>query len=69
MGISAARVRAIRQADSARLQIAVQGFQQVRPANVVNEDAAATDLPPLGLHAVAVATDMHANHPLAKGLH
>ena len=36
LGISAPRLRAIRKANSARLQIAVQGFQQMGPANVVN---------------------------------
>ena len=36
LGISAPRLRSIRKAKSARLQSAVQGFQQMRPANVVN---------------------------------
>src|SRR5262245_6389347 len=38
------------------------------PANGVNQETATTDRPPLVLHAVAVTGDMHANHPLAKGL-
>src|SRR5271166_5187881 len=38
------------------------------PANAVDKDTTATDRPPLDLHAVAVATDMYANDPRAKGL-
>jgi hypothetical protein len=66
--ISALRLRAIGKADSAHLQIAVQSFQQMRAANMVNRYTAAADGPPLDLHAVAMAANMHANHARPKGL-
>ena len=69
LGISAPRLRSIGKADSARLQITVQSLQQMGPANVVNEDTAATDRPPLALHTVAVATNVQPNDARAKGLH
>jgi transposase len=40
MFISAPRLRSIGKADSARLQITVEGFQQMTPANAANEYAA-----------------------------
>ena len=55
--ISAPRLRAIGKANSARLQIVVQSFQQMRAADMVNRYAAAADGPPLDLHAVAMATN------------
>jgi hypothetical protein len=65
---SAPRLRSIRKVDSARLQSAVEGFQQMGPANVIEENTASTDRPPLDLHAGAVATNMQPDHARAKGL-
>ena len=41
----------------------------MRSANVINEDTAATDRPPLALHTVAVATNVQPNDARPKGLH
>src|SRR6516165_6270783 len=48
----------------------MQRLQQMRPANVVLEyAAAATDWLPRALHTVAVGTNMQPNHPRTKKLH
>src|SRR6516225_9652463 len=51
--------------DLTRLQLGMIKFEQIGPANSVNQDRAMFDWPPLSSHAVAMPTDLNPNH--AKG--
>ena len=50
------------------LQFGVQKFEQIAAADGVDQDRAVSDRPPHKGHAIAMAADVQANHPRAKGL-
>ena len=50
------------------LQFGVQQFEQVAAANGVDQHRAVPDRPPLKAHAVAMASDVKANHPRTERL-
>src|SRR5215469_7217209 len=64
----ATRPRPIGKEDFPSLQFAVEAFQQMRAADMVNAQRATADEPPLEGHAVAVSADMKTNHPRTKRL-
>ena len=43
-------------------------FEQIGPANGIDQHRAIFDWPPLNIHAIAIATDLNANHARTKRL-
>ena len=68
----AARKRAacwsINNPDLTGLQFGLKKFEQIGPANGVDQHRAMFDWPPLKIHAIARAADMQANHARTKRL-
>jgi hypothetical protein len=56
--ISASARRSINNSDLIGLQFGVKKFEQIGPANGVDQHRAMFDWPPLGIHAIAMATDL-----------
>src|SRR6516225_7494974 len=54
--------------DLTRLQLGMIKFEQIGPANSVNQDRAMFNRPPLRIHAIAIAADRKANHSRTKCL-
>jgi hypothetical protein len=50
------------------LQFGVKKFDQVGPANGVKQHRAVFDGPPLGIHAIAIASDVKTNHARTERL-
>ena len=66
--ISALARRSINNANLIGLQFGVKKFDQISPANGVDQYRALFDRPSLRIHAIAIATDVQANHPRTKRL-
>lgn len=66
--ISALARRSIYNTDLIGLQFRVKKFDQMGSANCVNEYSALFDRPPLRIHAIAIATDLQANHSRTERL-
>ena len=50
------------------MQFSVKQFEQVAPANGVNQHRGIFDWPPLGVHTFASASDLQSNHACTKCL-
>ena len=50
------------------MQFGVKKFEQIGSANGVDQHRAMFDRPPLSIHAIAIATDLKANHARTKRL-
>ena len=57
-----------RQADRIGAAFPQQRLEESRPANLTNLDCTVSDAPDLEGRAIAMSTDLHANHTLAKGI-
>ena len=66
--IGASACRSIDNSDLIGLQFGMKQFDQIGAADGVDQHRAMFDRPPLSVHAVAMATDLQANHARAKRL-
>jgi hypothetical protein len=66
--VSALTHRSINKSDLIGLQFSMKQFEQITPANGVNQHRGIFDWPPLEFHAIAMETDVNANHARTKRL-
>jgi hypothetical protein len=64
--VSASTHRSINKSDLIGLQFGVKEFEQIAPANGVDQHRGIFNWPPLGMHAIATATDLQSNHARTK---
>jgi len=66
--ISALTHRSINKSDLIGLQFSMKQFEQITPANCVDQHRGIFNWPPLEFNAIAMGTDVNANHTRTKRL-
>ena len=66
--IGAPTIGAVYDSDLIGLQLSVKKIEQIGPSDGVDQHRVIFDRPSLKAHAIAIATDLKADHPRTKGL-